>query len=175
MRCLRPLLFGLLVMLAPSVAGAGLEQEVKAAYLFKFLSYVEWSPSALDDAEAPFVIGVLDAEDVRAALQVIVSDQVARGHRGVVRAIRRDESLSGVHVLFVGRSATAELPKLAGRPGILLVSESEGALDKGAMINLVRVEDRVRFEIAPQAAERSGLHISSRLLSLAQFVKAGGR
>jgi hypothetical protein len=77
--------------------------------------------------------------------------------------------------MFVGHSAAAELPRIAGQTGVLLVSESEGALDDGAMINLVRAEDRVRFEVAPQVAIRSGLHISSRVLALAQFVRSGDR
>ena len=41
----------------------------------------------------------------------------------------------------------------------------------GAMINLLRVADRMRFEVAPAPAERSGLKISSRMLTLALHVK----
>jgi hypothetical protein len=78
-----------------------------------------------------------------------------------------------VHVLFVGRSAAGSLLGLATGSGVLLISEAEGALEDGAMINLIRVGDRIRFEVAPQVAERNGLHISSRVLALAHFVKAG--
>lgn len=169
-----PLLFGVLMGLTPSFARAELEHEVKAAYLFKFLSYVEWPPSALGDEKAPIVIGVLNAEEVRFALKDIVSDRMAQGHPVEVRALRPNESLSGAQVLFVGKSAAAELPRIAGRAGVLLVSEFEGALDRGAMINLVRVGDRVRFEVAPEVAHDSGLHISSRVLALAESVKSGG-
>jgi hypothetical protein len=175
MGLVRPLLFGLLVALMPSFAHAQFEQEVKAAYLFKFLSYVEWPPSALGGEGEPIVIAVLDAEDVRVALQSIVAGRLAKGHPVEVRAFRAHESLSGVHVLFVGRSAAAECRKIVGQAGVLLVSESEGALDRGAMINLLLVEDRIRFEIAPETADRSGLRISSRVLALAQFVKPAGR
>jgi hypothetical protein len=171
----RLLLIALLVSSTPTVAHAELEHELKAAYVFKFLTYVEWPASAFPDEHAPIVIGVLDAEEVRDALTDIVSARRAQGRRIAVRRFGGDESTSGVHVLFFGRSAVRELPKFAGRSGVLLMSEAEGALDRGSMINLLRVGDRVRFEVDPDAAERSGLHISSRVLPLAQFVKSEGR
>lgn len=149
-----------------------MEHEVKGAYLFKFLSYVEWPASAFGGPHAPFVIGVLEGEEVRAALADIVRGREVQGRPIEVRRLRSGETPEGTHVLFVGREATASLPQLLGRPGTLIVGEEEGALDRGAMINLLRVENRIRFEVAPQAAERSGLHISSRLLALAHAVRA---
>ena len=38
--------------------------EVKAAYLFRFTSYVEWPPASFADTESPIVIGVADAAGV---------------------------------------------------------------------------------------------------------------
>ena len=55
-----------------------------------------------------------------------------------------------------------------------MVSESAGALAQGAMINFVVSDGRVRFEVAPQAAERAQLRISSRLLAVALNVKGPG-
>jgi hypothetical protein len=76
-------------------------------------------------------------------------------------------------MLFVGRAAAASLPKLGAQPGVLVVSEAEGALEHGAMINFVGIDGRVRFEVAPEAAERRGLRISSRMLAVAQHVRPG--
>jgi hypothetical protein len=78
-----------------------------------------------------------------------------------------------LHVLFVGRDAAARLPQLLAEvkgERMLVVSDSEGALGQGSMINFVTVDDRVRFDVAPVAAERSELRISSRLLSVARRV-----
>ena len=168
-----PLFVPLLALLAPAQAGAPLEPQVKAAYLFKFLSYVDWPDQAFPRPDAPMVIGVLGADDVRGSLQEIVRGRAAQGHPIEVRSLQPGESAEGLHVLFVGRSASGELPKVAGLPGVLLVSEFEGALDQGAMVNLVHAGEHVRFEVAPKAAESRGLHISSRMLTVAQYVKPG--
>lgn len=159
-------------LLAPGVARAQSEHEVKAAFLFKFLSYVDWPAAAFGGARTPFVIGVLEAEEIRGALADIVRDREAQGRPVEVRRLEAGETPAGMHAVFVGRAASGTIPRFVGRPALLIIGESEGALDLGAMINLLRVETRVRFEVAPQAAERSGMHISSRLLALAQAIKA---
>jgi len=41
------------------------------------------------------------------------------------------------------------------------------------MVNFVMVEGRVRFEVALDAVQRSGLKMSSRLLAVAQQVYSG--
>ena len=74
-------------------------------------------------------------------------------------------------MLFVGHGADVDLSRLARQPGLLVVSDVKGSLDRGAMISLVRVGNNVRFQVAPEAAERSGLRISSRMLAVAQLIK----
>ena len=173
MSALRYLLVAAALLASALASAAELEQEVKAAFLFKFLSYVDWPEQAFAGENGPFVIGVLDAEEVRTALEEIVLDRYARGRRVEVRRIEDGDAPDGIHLLFVGRSSRAELRDLAGQTGVLVVGEVEGALDRGAMVNLLRMGDRVRFQVAPAAAERSGLHISSRILAVAQYVKPG--
>ena len=158
-------------LLLPGYATAQMEHEVKAAYLFKFLSYVDWPAAAFAGAHTPLVIGVVDADEVRGSLLDIVRDRMAQGRPVEVRRLAGGDAPDGIHALFVGRVAAEAIPRYVGRPGLLLVAEADGALDRGAMINLLRIDNRVRFEVAPQAAERSGLHISSRLLALAQAIK----
>ncbi len=161
----------ILLALVASPAIAELEQEVKAAYLFKFLTYVEWPPAALGDG-APLVIGVVGDDDVYVCLTKIAFGREAQGRAVVVRRLAVGQTPDGVHLLFVGRAAAAQLRRL-GRPvGIAVVSDAAGALERGAMINFLRIGDNVRFEVAPKVAEGRGLHISSRMLAVAERVKA---
>ena len=169
---MRAVLFALAFALS-STAAAQQEHEVKAAFLYRFLSFVEWPAQSFARADAPLVIGVLGADEVHASLQAIVPGRSAHGRAIEVRRLKEGERLAGLHLLFVGRAAAASLPKLPAQPGLLVVSEADGALEQGAMINFLLVEGRVRFEVAPDAAERRGLRISSRMLAVAQHVKPG--
>jgi hypothetical protein len=171
---------GLVALLLVAGAGPGAfasaaqtEPAVKAATLVKFLSYIEWPSQSFDSPQAPFVIGVMGADDVQEALLDITRSHPAQGRAVVVRSVAPGDRCSGIHMLFVGHDVQIEIQRLSGTPGLLLVSDADGALDRGAMVNLIRSGDHVRFEVAPEPAEKSGVHISSRMLSIAQHVKQG--
>jgi hypothetical protein len=152
------------------------ERAVKAAFLYKFLGYVEWPPTALPHADTPFVIGIMGADEIAAELVQITTGRTVDNRSLVVRRLRDGDPLAGLHAIFVGRSEAARMAPLlraAQQHGILTVTESPGALDLGSAINFLLLEGRVRFEISVDAAEKSGLKLSSRLLSVAQAVRTG--
>ena len=155
---------------------AASEGSIKAAFVFKFLSYVDWPPLAFSAPEAPIVIGVIGADDIAAELAQVTNSRTVNDRPVVVRMLRAGESLAGLHVLYIDRSEAARLPALvraAQQRAILTVADIPGALEQGVMINFLISDGRVRFEIAADTAERSGLKLSSRLLSVAQNVRVG--
>jgi hypothetical protein len=93
-----------------------------------------------------------------------------------VTQVKPGGSLEGLHVLFVGREQRNRLKDIVAktRPHpVLVVTEWDGALAEGGMVNFVLVDGRVRFEVALEAARRAGLTLSSRLLAVAQQVYSG--
>jgi len=168
----------LLAASAPQRAGAqaarleASEASVKAAFLYKFPAYVEWPPNAFASPTAPFVFGVVGQEEVAAELERLVAGRQWSGHPMVVKRIDVD-NVRGVQVLFVGRGAgdrVAALVHAAQAPGILVVTENDKGFAAGSAINFVMQDERVGFEVSPDAAERSGLRISSRMLAVARRV-----
>ena len=149
------------------------EHEVKAAFLFKFLDYVEWPASALG-AASPIVVGVLGSDAIADDLRAIVARRRSGQHPVEVRRVDMTDALDGVNVLFVGAGAASALPRLAPaahQRSVLVVTDFANALSQGSVINLVVAEDRVRFEVSLETAERNGLKLSSRLLSVALRVR----
>jgi hypothetical protein len=150
------------------------EHGIKAAFLYKFLGYVEWPAGALNNATAPIVIGVLGADDIADELHTIVARRRIAQHPIEVRRVAEADALDGVNVLFIGRDGRSALPRLAPaaqRGSVLLVSDFDRGLEEGSVINLVVVDNRVRFEVSLEAAERSELKLSSRMLAVAMWVR----
>lgn len=147
------------------------EPAVKAAFLFKFLGYVEWPAQALAP-EAPYVIATLGGDDVASELERIVATRSINGRRVVVRRLREGQGVAGVQVLFVarGQGDAREVLKAVQRQPVLTVTETDRGLDIGGIVNLVTLEDRVGFEVSLDAAQRAGLSISSRMLTVARRV-----
>jgi len=175
------LAYVLLVLVARSAPSPGVgdpspqpEEEVKAAFLYKFLGYVEWPGSALGAASSPIVIGVLGADDIADELRSIVARRRVGQHPIEVRRVNERAALDGVNMLFIGASAARALSPLAReaqKRSVLLVTDFDNALSDGSVINLVVVDSRVRFEVSLEAAERSGLKLSSRMLAVAMWVR----
>lgn len=156
--------------------GEDLEHSVKAAFLYKFASYVEWPASVFPQADTPIAIAVAGSEAIAAELGRLVASRTAQGRSIVVKRLTPGDPLAGVHILFVGPSEVERLAQWARDAqahSTLLVTDSRGALERGSAINFVLVDRRVRFEISLDAAEKSSLKLSSRLLAVAQRVHPG--
>ena len=161
-----------LLAFAPAAAAQVSEAAVKAAFVFKFLGYVEWAPGAFAQPDSPMVIGTMAAEEVTQELERIVQGRAVHGRRVVVRKLSEGDKLAGVHVLFIGRGepATRGIVRQARDQGVLAVTETERGLEMGAAINLVVADEKVGFEVSLDATEKSGFRISSRMLGVARRV-----
>jgi hypothetical protein len=144
---------------------------VKAAYLFRFASYVEWPEAARGAPE--FVIGVVGADGVAVHLETLLTGMSVRGRPAIVRRVSTPAQLDGVHILYVGarvfRSARPLRVRAMEKP-ILIVTDASGGLAGGGVINFIEVNRNLRFEISLEAAARSSLKIDAALLSVAARV-----
>ena len=151
------------------------DEEVKAAFLYHFATFVQWPET--EQVDEPFTIAVLGADEIASELEGVLPGRTIQGRPMAVQRLRSIDDVSDAAVLFIGGELNAELPRLiddvADRP-LLVVTDAPGALRDGAMINFQLVDRRVRFEISLPAAERAGLQLSSRLLSAAMFVDTTG-
>jgi hypothetical protein len=163
--------------LAQHAGAVALERQVKAAFLYKFLGYTEFPPAAFADAASPIVIGVVGADDMAAELARIVAGRTANGRPIVVRALRENELGGTLHLLFVAGSDAAHAGRVlkAASGALLDVTECDNCLQQGSVINFRIVDERVRFDVSLDAAERNNVKLSSRLLTVANRVQKGAQ
>jgi hypothetical protein len=170
------LLFALSLVTAGGVhaqPGASSEDVVKAAYLSKLRNYVEWPARAAPPAGGRTVIGILGADEVAHNLAQLAAVRDPVKGTLAVRRLRNGDALDGVHILYIGDgylARAAPMIEQATARAILVVSESEGALARGSVINFRLLDERVRFDISIESAENAGLRVSSQLLTLAATV-----
>ena len=176
-RHLCTLLFAAGLTTVSALAQSPLEVGVKAAYLYKFLTFVEWpvpaagGQGAARAGDAPLTIGVIGADPLHAELQKIISGRHVNGRPLTLRRLAASEATDNLDALYIGREATtaAVLNAVKGRP-LLVVTDVPGGLPEGAMLNFLLVDGRVRFEASAVNAERAGLRLSARLLAVAERV-----
>lgn len=175
MTCLLIFLFSC----SPALAQETLpEYQVKAAYLFNFLKFVEWPEEAFPDPLAPIVIGICGEDLFGNSLPQVIIGKTVQGRDLVIHKYRAGEDMRGAHILFVGPSEKKRFPQILSSlhgVSVLTVADTEGFLEAGGMIQFVSENDRVRFAINVDAASRAKLKMSSKLLSLARVFGGNGK
>lgn len=156
---------------AADIAQADVEAKIKASYIYKLASYIDWPSS---DAGAPFTIGIIDADSVAEELKKLSAAYPLKSRPVQVRQLTAGAALSGLQLLYIGqrsaRNARNLFDSIATLP-VLTMTESAGALAAGSIINLVLVDERIRFEVSLPHAEARRLKISSRLLDVAYRIE----
>ena len=162
----RILALALLLAVAPLRAQeVSLAYKIKAAFLYNFVKYVEWPASEM---QGPLTICVAGRNVFGTVLDDTVRGETAGGRQIRTRVILEPEP--GCHVVFVPvGAATPAYLRFARTEPMLTVGETRTFLNGGGIISFFLDNDKVRFEINPQAAERANLRISSSLLKLARI------
>lgn len=164
----------LLAINRPALSGSepvAEEYHVKGAFLLNFAKFVAWPANAFKSPDDPIVICILGQNPFGSPLER-AAQEASAGKRSVqVRSIQTVQQLGSCQIVF---ASSAERKRVRGLldalqgGAVLSVGESEGFLSNGGMIALKVDGEKVRIEINQQAAERAGLRISAKLLSLAQ-------
>lgn len=149
------------------------QQQVEAAYLYKFGGYVTWPDNTFAAPDSPIVIGVAQADALAEELSALVAGHTIGNRPVVVRHIHDGGPLTGVNILFIGDGKSAEAGDLIeashGKP-ILVVTEGTDGLAAGGAVSFVVVDERVRFDVSLDAVQQNGLKLSALLLSVAHAV-----
>ncbi len=180
--CLRFLFLQIILfssaLIFPAVLPAQLrpssEYELKAAFLFNFAKFVDWPPSTFAGPDAPFLVCVLGTDPFGGALDNALRGKVIAEHSAGVARVKRVSDISGCQILFVAASESHLLPEVLAKirgQYVLVIGETDDFASSGGAIQFTLEENRVRFFINPDAADRAGLRISSKLLALAKIVR----
>ena len=146
------------------------EYEVKAAFLYNFVKFVQWPPS--EQRSGAVRIGVLGrVPRLTGALQTMARGRTGNGRLIVVKEIRPSDDPREFHIVFIADSETVHAAPLLERAqgaAVLTVGESADFLRQGGIARFFVESNRVRFQIDPAGAQQEGLKVSSQLLSLAK-------
>jgi hypothetical protein len=142
----------------------------KAVFVFNFIDYVDWPD---EDQSEVVKIGILGASPLEGPLREIAGKKRIGSKRINVHVFSTPADLQPCHVLLIAPDKAVELAKISQRLDswhALTIGDTPGLAGKGAIINMVMIEEKLKFEINMQALQRAGLRASSQLLKLAILV-----
>lgn len=184
------------LLVAPCVAQGGddnaaqPEYQIKAAFIYNFIKFVDWPKEKVAESNEPVTIGIVGKDPFGNAFAP-VKDKEDKGRKVLIKRFkpieelkksgekdkslleREIESLRKCHLLFICSSeekSINEIINLVKDHSVLTIGDMQGFLESGGIINFVMEEKKVRFEINVTAAKRAKLKIRSQLLRLAKRV-----
>ena len=147
------------------------EYKIKAAFLYKFLLFVERPRERHTDK---ILIAIVGKDPFETAFDAVEGKPIGAGK--AVLEVRRyasvedmlDSSASECDLAFVdiagGQDELGTALRQLADKGVLTVGDAEGFLEAGGMIGFVMRDNKVRWEINQAAVRRARLQMSSQLL-----------
>lgn len=145
------------------------ERRIKAAFVVRFLDYVEWPAAQFPMADTPYTITVAGDPAMVTDLLELISERTVNGRRVRVQAETAGQVPPDTDVLFVGKdarpyaewsTATRELP-------MLVVTDTPVGGAQDTTIHFLVVDGHVRFEVNLRDAARRRIRLGAALLSVA--------
>src|SRR5262245_48526352 len=158
--------------LAAQAAPAPDLNQAKANMLWNIAKFVEW-PALPDDKTQPLVFTILGEDDLAAELAGLLSSRTVNGRPVFVRFARRAQDARGSQILYLAASESEQMGSVLAAvdsSAVLTVSDAPSFAAHGGMVGFAMDGTRVRFEVNLNRAEKSGLKLSAKVLSLARLV-----
>jgi hypothetical protein len=164
--------FSLLVIPAvfgfQSIPNGDTNARLKSVFIYNFTRYIDWPA---DYKSGDFVISMYGTN---AAMLTELNNMAKTKTVGTQKiVIKNTTSLDGIgkcNILYVTTDVTTPISEIIAKikgKATLLVTEQPGLAKKGSAINFVVVENRQKFELNQNNAEKNNLKVSSSLLALA--------
>jgi len=149
------------------------EYQVKAAFLYRLPSFIEWPDEAWRSDDEPFYACVLGRDPFGEYIDHFDGKQV-RGRRFTVRRLESLAARDICHLIFVSREDSSKLrpeDRDAGWRSALTVGEGREFAARGGIISFVVANKRVGLTVNLAASYSAGLRLSSKLLDVASILE----
>ena len=171
------ILFFLCLLIITIISSAFAEEptryEVEAAFVYKFIKFVNWPYGELEKIEE-ISLCYLGSGEIEGPLHKLDGYEV-KNKKIRIRKHNNIEQILTCQILFI------DMPRKANRKvymdqlkneSILTISHFNGFIEEGGMINLFLTGNKVNFEINFNSTKNSNLKVSSKLLKLAKRIIA---
>ena len=120
------------------------EDSLKAAYIFHFINFTEWSDNLED-----YYVCVPDDESLKNALEASFTGKIINNRKIVIL-----HNAQVCHVL------------ISNEPSSVQTTLTIGPLSKGALLEFRLINNKLKFAVNLERVKKSKLKISSQLLKL---------
>jgi hypothetical protein len=146
--------------------GESTEYNVKAMFVLNFMKYIEWPTEPVDS----FRIGIVGESEIYQSLINMTSHRMEQNKISINKILPGDTRKYQIIILSKSENKRIDdLSKKFQAKGVLLISEEYNSSNYAA-INLLNINNKIRFEINNSQAKIGAIKISSKLSEFAVTV-----
>ncbi|MBN1415365.1 MAG: YfiR family protein [Bacteroidales bacterium] len=160
------LLIKLALLLNISYSQMGIPK-AQAMFIFNFSRLIEWPATY---KTGPFIIGVLGTSAVAEELDLYTKGKKVGAQDIQVMRYKTVQEIGSCHILFIPFAKSRQLTEVTSAiqgKSTLVITEKNGALNEGSVINFIILEDKLKFELKAENASKRGIKVSSKLEEMA--------
>ncbi|WP_066631189.1 YfiR family protein [Labilibacter marinus] len=165
----KKLIAAILVLMTISLSGQ--QSMFKALFMFNFAKYIEWPKQ---DSKQEFVIGVYGNDDIVPELKKLAAARKINNKKIVVKTVKNPSEVPDASLFYVPHSSSGNIEKVtsffAGKP-TLIVSDKADLCQKGAGINYVMQDGKMKYEVCKRNLTSHQLNVDPKLISLGIEIK----
>ena len=144
------------------------DDKYKAMFVYNFTRSVEWPASEM---KGDFVICVMNQDDVLKQMKAMANGKMVDNCPISIIGVNNINNIPKSHILYLPSNLTnadisAAVTKI-GDAATLIVSDRPGTIKYGSCINLVLIDDKIKFEINDKAIKDRNLQLNKTLIDLA--------
>ncbi len=147
------------------------ESNLKAAYIYNFTRFIEWDDDVFPNE---FKIGVIGNSQINKPLEEIARVHTINNKKIKIQYFKTATEIEKCNILFISKDVKTPLTEFLMNGALkktLIISEKDTYGLKGACINFVIVDNKLKFEINTKSIHDAGLKISAQLLKLAIIIE----
>ena len=165
-RCTLVLLLGFAI----NCSGQTTDYKVYANIIYRFTKYIEWPENK---QPGDFVIGIVGNSPLYDELSGLTANKLVGDRRIVIKKLAANAAAYNCSILFISQDESRSLKRivlLTTDTPVLLITEENGLAKKGACINFIIVDDRIKLEINKNNILSRNMNVASELLKLATII-----
>ena len=161
------LVFGLVMIYHSLIFSQTELGKAQAFFIYNFSRLIKWPASY---SQGDFVIGVLGDSQTYQNLVELTKDKKVGTQPMVVKKFSSAKELTDCHILFIASDNSNrinEINNIVKSKHTLIISESSGLINRGSAIDFLIVDNKLKFKMNPENAQKYDLVVSKTLLDMA--------
>jgi len=141
--------------------------QAQSMFIYNFSRLIQW-PAI--NSGGDFVIGVVGDNEIYNSLVSFVANKRVGSQAITVKKFDDPQSISRCHIVFVGDSKIARLSEVISKlqgTNSLIITERKGMVNSGSAIDFFMDEDKLKFVMNAENAEKYDLTVSKSLQDMA--------